>query len=763
MQSLSSNNIFSITGSGKQFNEPSRGTDITPVAYECVNEVKTKAMDLYEDLSNKKLGFVSRNSQKDIIKACASANYHKQTLVAQAGTGIGKTMSYVLGALPLLSQKNTKLVISTYTVALQTQLEEKDLPELIAHLAPELTFEVAKGAGHYYCPVRATNALASTMNVDTEQNQDFFSDIDEQAQISSDEKRTINGLQNDFINNIFDGDLDKSVRPLNSKVISTVNRNVNHCPGNKKCNKSDVCPFYIQRKKVQLANIVITNHALLSRTTLGGHSTFSERGFGDNLLVIDEGHRFPSVLRDANEAGFSLGRFTKLLKKPAAMLKKTTKFVGFSQLTGQHNEAQSLKSEISSLVGGCERASKRVLALNDFLKNNFNVLRGEVKQFDDKDAWVMPPSSMNTTLATLIKECTLELSSVYGVLNAVCKKNNESSETYFNDSSNKADKFKQTMVMNLHTLKQEVNNALTCLTYYTSFAEIQEQKAKVESGVARWITRTESKQDGTNFELHGNLLNVGFCFQEYFAKEYYSVVLTSATLERLGSCNGFLNELAIDKRQPNNVVKLFSSPFNYNNTQLSAPIRSGNPNAPQHNKVVANQLMPLMARHKAILVLFTSKKALENTYELCPPAIKNLILRQHSHSKSELIKQHKANVDNGSTSILFGVDGLSEGVDLPEHYLTCVVITKLPFPLLSAPLFKYETMCLEAKNESAFIKQMLPLCSQKLIQSAGRLIRSEKDHGEVVILDSRVNTQRYGAQLLQCLPMYKAPAFQFER
>jgi ATP-dependent DNA helicase DinG len=297
------------------------------------------------------------------------------------------------------------------------------------------------------------------------------------------------------------------------------------------------------------------------------------------------------------------------------------------------------------------------------------------------------------------------------------------------------------------------------LSAYINFADLKSERAQVDSGIARWISKKDikgkaEKQSGVEFTLNSNLIHVKTSFQELFVEQFKSIILTSATIENLGSTDYFTGKLGIEKNSPTQKIKLFTSPFDYSQVKLNMPIATGNPNHEGHDFVVIKQITQLMARHSAILVLFTSNRALDNTFEKCPQSLKSNILCQHKYSKSNLISEHKKNIDAGKTSILFGVDGLSEGVDLAGDYLTSVVITKLPFENLADPLFKYEGMCIEMNKQSSFMTLSLPMCSQKLNQGVGRLIRTEKDYGEVVILDPRVNTKSYGQKLIESLPMY---------
>ena len=719
-----------------------------------IQDARTMAAQLYRELANKKTGFVSRAVQEQMIIDSAGNHFSKGVFVAQAGTGIGKTLSYVLGALPLVINKQHKLIVSTHTIALQTQLIEKDLPEIMNNLAPTLKVEVSKGSGRYFCPVRAMKALPGYEDKSEEIVDDLFDDSKNKFS-SVTELRELKGLIADFNEKMFAGDFDTLTRYVSSRIINLSNRDSAHCPGKKKCSKGDVCPFYIQRDRIYKADIIVTNHALLSYSTLGGHATFSPDGFNDFMLVVDEAHHFPEVIRNVKEKTIALTPLIQKLKRPVTFATHIKKVLSNALLAAAANDLKKLDKHNQSLVIKSEAAQYAGIELNNFLKENFNRLRGSCNKLDDKNQWVLPPESMNEYLVDLVNALTKALQGVTRAIANIQLLSQENRTGFISAQQTKAEKLFNKILNNIDALGHDISDALACLTHYVAYSELTTKQAQIKSGLARWITRTDYKKEGVGFELQANELYVGECFQQYFVKEYASVMLTSATLESLGSIDNFTNRLAIDKHNIGNVIKCFPSPFNYEKAQLSTPIFTGNPNEEKHHRVVYNQLVQLKARHKAILVLFTAKSALEKTFALCSPELKKQILCQQHFSKSELIKQHKKSIDSGETSILFGVDGLSEGIDLPKHYLTCVVITKLPFPRLSSPLLSYETMCAKALNLNAFSSLMLPMCSQKLIQSVGRLIRTEEDHGEVIVLDPRVNTNRYGSQLLSHLPMYK--------
>jgi ATP-dependent DNA helicase DinG len=232
-----------------------------------------------------------------------------------------------------------------------------------------------------------------------------------------------------------------------------------------------------------------------------------------------------------------------------------------------------------------------------------------------------------------------------------------------------------------------------------------------------------------------------------------AAIFTSATLKIQEQFNHFIEPLGLSDTEKPFITCDIQSPFDYQAACFSAPLCNGDPNSPRHAETVMDHVKQCTNRHKSILVLFTSYRQLNEVYNLCSRQLKRQILCQKEYSKRELIDRHKARIDQGETSILFGVDGLSEGLDLQQHYLTCVVIAKLPFPALGEPMFKHEREMLEAKGIKAFFHQALPICERKLIQGAGRLIRSEEDYGEVILLDPRVNTKQYGRNLLASLPI----------
>ncbi|EKO3989410.1 ATP-dependent DNA helicase DinG, partial [Vibrio fluvialis] len=115
----------------------------------------------------------------------------------------------------------------------------------------------------------------------------------------------------------------------------------------------------------------------------------------------------------------------------------------------------------------------------------------------------------------------------------------------------------------------------------------------------------------------------------------------------------------------------------------------------------------------------------------------------------------KTLVQCGKTSVLFGTGSFSEGLDLPGELLENLIITKIPFAVPTSPVEQAHAEYIQHRGGNPFLQITVPEASKKLIQSAGRLLRKERDCGRVVILDRRVVSKRYGKALLDSLPPFK--------
>jgi ATP-dependent DNA helicase DinG len=122
--------------------------------------------------------------------------------------------------------------------------------------------------------------------------------------------------------------------------------------------------------------------------------------------------------------------------------------------------------------------------------------------------------------------------------------------------------------------------------------------------------------------------------------------------------------------------------------------------------------------------------------------------------KGEVVRRHKAAVDEGQVSVIFGLASFAEGIDLPGQYCSRVVIARLPFSVPEDPVDATLAEWIQKRGGNPFMQLSVPDAAIRLKQAAGRLLRTESDRGEVVILDRRLVDKRYGKLLLDSLPPF---------
>ena len=235
-------------------------------------------------------------------------------------------------------------------------------------------------------------------------------------------------------------------------------------------------------------------------------------------------------------------------------------------------------------------------------------------------------------------------------------------------------------------------------------------------------------------------------------------VLTSATLRSLGSFDLILRQTGLIWLPQTSTLAL-QSPFDFaQQGELYLPPILANPkDSAAHTDAVIEWLPKLISTQEAIgtLVLFTSRKQMNEVSMRLPDDYLPYLLVQGDIPKAVLLAKHYQAIAEGKPSIIFGVDSFAEGLDLPAEACVHVIIVKLPFAMPDHPIEKTQNRWIEQRGGNPFMEVTVPEASLKLIQAVGRLIRTEQDYGRVTILDNRIQTQRYGKQLLACLPPFK--------
>ena len=232
--------------------------------------------------------------------------------VIQAGTGVGKSLAYCAPALALALARNTRVLISTATVALQEQLVHKDLPALAAQFDPPLRFALAKGRGRYLCQLKLERRLAQlgappqpggTAPLDPQED-DWFADAPPLSLgAGQDELGSLSALHAERASGRWDGDYDTLAMAPDPALWQAVAAQASSCSA-RHCPAYERCSYFEQRKQLVGAQVIVVNHDLLL-------STLGSRTLPDldaSLLVIDEAHHLPAAALEQFASRMDLSR-----------------------------------------------------------------------------------------------------------------------------------------------------------------------------------------------------------------------------------------------------------------------------------------------------------------------------------------------------------------------------------------------------------------------------------------------------------------------
>ncbi len=634
--------------------------------------------------------FEKREGQRAMSREIWEAFEGKQSALIEAGTGIGKTIAYLIPALLFSKRTSDPIVISTYTLALQQQLMDEDIPMLMKALGLSLNVVVAKGMGNYLCLRHLHEQRLSLLE---------GNGYEELCSWASDSEE---GSRSDF--------------PLSDEIFGKVRADKNSCQF-AHCPHYRDCFFFKARKKLVDANVIIVNHHLLMADLIARRERGEEGAIlpAYRHLIVDEAHHLEGVARTTLSARFDPREVVGALAHV------------HSESHPEASRFKALKGELvdiadSSLMQRLSielPAGRRTLVelLREMTDTCAFMLDGRFSYRIDKDKEELLPS-----------------------LNRL----KEQIERY-SASLNALEKEVRALPLDKHEAKVEGP-----LLDIGRLSERLEKWAGILGELAEKPTERQVhyiKREETMPELIHAELEVGEPMKELLFSKLDTAVLCSATLSLQGSFAHIKQQLGVEGSE-----NIFPSPFDYRAhalmcvpTDLPLPGDRGFPQA-----AAAFMAGAIQASGGGAFVLFTSYEMLAACREPLKGYLDDRfpIFEQGSLSRTELLAAFK----RSGCGVLLGTDSFWEGVDVPGHALRLVIITRLPFPVPSDPIVEARGEWLTAQGKSSFGEDSLPRAAMKLKQGFGRLIRSASDRGCVVCLDNRLVTRSYGKRLLACLP-----------
>ncbi|RKR06327.1 ATP-dependent DNA helicase DinG [Kushneria sinocarnis] len=655
---------------------------------------------------------------------CRTSNEH--VCVLEAGTGTGKTLAYLLAALPIARAHGKRLVISTATVALQEQVLHQDLPTVREHSGLTFDYALAKGRGRYMCLSKLEQVMDGAEANPTLSmfEQQLHSDREALGELAHE-------MADAYAAGRWEGDRDSwhgSIDDSHWRALTTDHR---QCT-NRRCGHFGACAFFRARRRLDEADVIVANHDLvLSDLSLGGGMVLPPPK--ECIYIFDEGHHLPDKALDHFYHRLGINAALRWLGQLKKSLNELTTALG-SQPT-----VARLLGEFPDLLATLEPKLGEVARLAQQYAEGLPA--SEQESVHHRFPLGVVPDSLLTVVQQLVTpfaELSRHLESISEILR----------ESLDPEKATGLDREQAEQWLPLVALLH--GRALEASELWTAFTS--DERGEDEPPQARWLSFQQRGAQEGEIMFSASPVSAAPTLARYLWGSCYGAVLTSATLTALGRFDRIQERAGLASRYR---YQALPSPFDYSRARLSVPVAAVDPSDRQGHERAIVDFVDALGADEAVLVLFSSRRQLRAVAESLTEAVAARVLCQDRLPRHELLRQHRARVDAGQGSIIFGLASFAEGVDLPGEYLTHVIITRLPFSVPDDPVGATMAEWIESRGGNPFMRISVPDASIRLVQACGRLIRKEVDSGRITLLDRRVLTRRYGKALLDALPPFE--------
>jgi ATP-dependent DNA helicase DinG len=644
--------------------------------------------------------FEPRAGQIEMAAAVARTFEQGGVLLAEAGTGTGKTLAYLVPA--ILSRQ--RVLISTATKNLQEQIYFKDIPALREALGIPFTATYMKGRANYLC-LHRLDQLNEGMGPAV---QDVFLPM-----IRHWSSRTDTGDRAEL------ADL-----PEDLAFWNEVSATAETCLG-AECPRYDECFVTRMRQRAAESDVVIVNHHLLCADAAVRQHAFGEVIPACNHAILDEAHQLEDI---------------------------ATQYFGFNVSTYRLEE---LARDVEALVAGGvddqatrDELAKAVERLRDRARVFFSDLtdahRGDGER--GRGGRVKSEERARATAESLAQagDAAAHLSGALDILQATLALVSVRPTPDATDDPDADGEDRRTQPRAALGAPDDDAGADTQALARRAGTLRDELRFLLRGGDDEYVYFVEFR--GRGVFLRASPIDVSSIIRELLLDRMQTTVLTSATLTIDGTFEYVRGRLGI--RQATEIQ--LPSEFDFaSQAILYLPPKMPDPRSDNFSVAAAREVIEILKRTEGrAFVLFTSYATMRAVQAIAEMALSYPILAQGTAPRSQLLKQFRATPH----AVLFATSSFWQGVDVVGEALSCVIVDKLPFASPGDPITAARIDAIRARGGDPFGEYQVPLAILALQQGLGRLIRHRRDRGVLAVLDPRLRTKGYGRRFVASLP-----------
>jgi predicted DnaQ family exonuclease/DinG family helicase len=645
-----------------------------------------------------------RQEQIQMARAVAQSLSNGEHLIVEGGTGIGKSVAYLLPSILFAIRNQTRVVISTNTINLQEQLIQKDIPSVVRALTDQfdsndIDCALLKGRANYLC-LRKWMQLASAQSLSLED-----------ARIVS---RTLVWLSDTFTG-------DKAELNLNTRDSAAWDRisarGYAECPGA----WNGTCFYRTARDHAASAHVLVVNHSLLLSDLVRGGSFLPPYSH----LIIDEAHHLEEEA--TRQFGFQVFQVAmEDVQDGLARLNENMKIFA-SKSSFPQSRRESLDNTLKTIEGKLPQLrlswTKMCSALLSFMVEHS-------EHRTERDVQVRITDSLRKQPAWSQIEVLW---------------------SDFDDALRKCIHHTGNLNVNLEGLEESLVDHATLLLDVTDWLQSSEEMrghikefiAHPETGGIYWANQ---RRTDASVVLNCAPLHIGPILEEHLFAQKESVILTSATLSTQGTFEHVRDRLALEDANE----LLLGSPFDYKRSVLLLLSEDmPEPSAPGYQEALQQSVADLaQSANGRTMVLFTSHAALKATHQGLRRTLEGKAISVLGQGLDGPPRRLIEQFQQDPRAVLLGTSSFWEGVDIESGALKVLVLARIPFNVPTDPIFDARSQL----YEDPFKQYAVPQAVLRFRQGFGRLIRRQGDNGIIVVLDRRLTSRGYGRAFLDSIP-----------